>query len=195
MLDTVPRGVQLTEVIKPLGVKPSDVFLEYNADRTLALSGEVRVRHPPLPSAPSRDDTHGPQFWNMTENAKRVVKMHWADRDGKTCDKNVRALGHTPEMVTTALGGRRSAVWYNLPAGVKLDAVKGASKFWYTVNGVKHDQHGLGFPIQDSVMWSSSTCAVNETTARFDVAVRRVSYPVSTSRSADAGGGCRCAAT
>lgn len=153
MLDTVPRGVQLTEVIKPLGVKPSDVFLEYNADRTLTLSGEVR-------------------FWNMTENAKRVVQMHWADRDGATCDKNVRALGHTPEMVTTALGGRRSAVWYNLPAGVKLDAAKGASKFWYTVNGVKHDQHGLGFPLQDSVMWSASTCALNETTARFDVAVR-----------------------
>ncbi|EJD44732.1 hypothetical protein AURDEDRAFT_35480, partial [Auricularia subglabra TFB-10046 SS5] len=155
MLDTVPRGVQLTEVIKPLGVKPQDVALEYNLDGTLTLSGEVR-------------------FWNMTENAKRVVQMRWADREGKTADGNSSALGHTPEMVTTALGGKRTAVWYNVPAGVMLDAARGPSKFWYTADGVVHDQHGLGFPIQDAVMWSASTCAVSNDTVRSDLKPTRV---------------------
>lgn len=43
MIDTVPRGVKLTEVITPLLVKPDGVQLALNND-TLELSGEVRVR-------------------------------------------------------------------------------------------------------------------------------------------------------
>jgi hypothetical protein len=42
MLDTVPRGVQLTEVFTPLLVKPADVQLILAGDK-LKLSGEVRV--------------------------------------------------------------------------------------------------------------------------------------------------------
>jgi hypothetical protein len=44
MLDTVPRGVQLTDVITPLPVKPSNVELTLDGD-TLNLFGQVRVRH------------------------------------------------------------------------------------------------------------------------------------------------------
>lgn len=44
MIDTVPRGVKLTEVITPLLIKPDGVQLALNND-TLELSGEVRVRH------------------------------------------------------------------------------------------------------------------------------------------------------
>ena len=42
MLNTVPKGVQLTEVIEPLPVKPSNVGIILAGD-TLQLSGELRV--------------------------------------------------------------------------------------------------------------------------------------------------------
>jgi hypothetical protein len=45
MLDTVPKGVQLTDVITPLPVKPNSIKLIYDAaTETIAFSGEVRVR-------------------------------------------------------------------------------------------------------------------------------------------------------
>lgn len=44
MIDTVPKGVQLTDVIEPLIVKPQDAQLTYMGDGTLLLTGEVRVR-------------------------------------------------------------------------------------------------------------------------------------------------------
>jgi hypothetical protein len=43
MLDTVPSGVELTDVITPLPVKPSSVKLVMDGD-TLQLFGLVRVR-------------------------------------------------------------------------------------------------------------------------------------------------------
>ena len=44
MLDTVPKTVQLTEVIEPLPVKPQDISLTYMGDGTFHLTGQVRVR-------------------------------------------------------------------------------------------------------------------------------------------------------
>ena len=49
MIDTVPKGVELTEVIKPLPVKPSQVKLTYSKSGNITLSGEVRVRLLPYP--------------------------------------------------------------------------------------------------------------------------------------------------
>lgn len=43
MIDTVPRGVELTEVIEPVPVKPQSVHLVYMGDGTVRLQGEVRV--------------------------------------------------------------------------------------------------------------------------------------------------------
>lgn len=43
MLDTVPRGVQLSEVIEPLPVKPQGVYLLLLEDGSIQLNGEVRV--------------------------------------------------------------------------------------------------------------------------------------------------------
>jgi hypothetical protein len=43
MLNTVPAGVELSEVLEPIPVKPADVKLTYHPDGTVTLSGEVRV--------------------------------------------------------------------------------------------------------------------------------------------------------
>jgi hypothetical protein len=46
MVDTVPKGVKLTEVIEPLPVKPQEAQVVLLDDGTFALRGEVRVRVP-----------------------------------------------------------------------------------------------------------------------------------------------------
>lgn len=43
MIDTVPQGVKLTDVIEPLPVKPQSAALTYMNDGTLLLTGQVRV--------------------------------------------------------------------------------------------------------------------------------------------------------
>ena len=43
MLNTVPRGVQLTDVIDPLAIKPKNIALIYMGDGGLRLTGEIRV--------------------------------------------------------------------------------------------------------------------------------------------------------
>ena len=44
MLNTVPKEVTLTEVITPIAVKPGLVAATVNANGTLSIEGEVRVR-------------------------------------------------------------------------------------------------------------------------------------------------------
>jgi hypothetical protein len=44
MVDTVPKGVKLTEIIEPLPVKPQKAHIVVQNDGTFALRGEVRVR-------------------------------------------------------------------------------------------------------------------------------------------------------
>jgi hypothetical protein len=43
MVDTVPKGVVLTEVIEPLAVKPQGVQVMPMSDGSFTLRGEVRV--------------------------------------------------------------------------------------------------------------------------------------------------------
>ena len=43
MLNTVPRGVVLSEVITPIAVKPDHIETTVNSDGTMTISGEVRV--------------------------------------------------------------------------------------------------------------------------------------------------------
>ena len=43
MINTVPRDVQLTEVIKPLHTKPDFIDVKLNDDGSFFISGEIRV--------------------------------------------------------------------------------------------------------------------------------------------------------
>lgn len=51
MLNTVPRGVQLTDVIDPLAIKPQKIALIYMGDGGLRLTGEIRVCSPNISCA------------------------------------------------------------------------------------------------------------------------------------------------
>lgn len=43
MINTVPKEVQLTEVIKPIPTKPDFIKVKVNGDGTFFISGEIRV--------------------------------------------------------------------------------------------------------------------------------------------------------
>lgn len=45
MINTVPKEVQLTEVIDPIATKPDYIDIKVNEDGTLFIQGEVRVSH------------------------------------------------------------------------------------------------------------------------------------------------------
>ncbi|KAF8180537.1 heme peroxidase [Mycena galopus ATCC 62051] len=138
MLNTVPQGVELTEVINPLPVKPSDLSLILAGD-TLQFSGQVR-------------------FWNMTEDPNRAVVLLWEDHVGGT---NNATLNFT--TVTIGNGGRSTAAWYTFsPSGessfLSLDTVAGITSMSFAVDNIIEDQDGVGFAVQDDVVFSSSSC-------------------------------------
>ncbi|KAF7335774.1 hypothetical protein MVEN_02233300 [Mycena venus] len=128
MLDTVPSGVQLTKVITPLPVKPVDLLFILDGD-TLQFSGTVR-------------------FWNMTEDPDRIVRLLWDDHLGGTSNITLGA-GFTV--------AEQQAQRYSFPA-LSLDAIAGITSLRFTVDGKLEDQGGLGFPVQDDVVMSASSC-------------------------------------
>ncbi|KAJ7494262.1 heme peroxidase [Mycena galericulata] len=167
MLNTVPKGVHLTDVITPLPVKPTDVEIILDADNKLQLSGQVR-------------------FWNMTQQdaTRRKVQMLWKDH---VKGRHNVTLGLTG--ISSSSGGRHSAAWYTFNATVSstfllLDPAAGITNMQFIVDGVVEDQGGVGFAVQDAFAFSETSCvtAMNDTThfpsaGRFDVAIRNNANP------------------
>ncbi|KAJ7804117.1 heme peroxidase [Mycena olivaceomarginata] len=148
MLDTVPTGVQLTDVITALPVKPASVDLILNGD-ILQLSGFVRL-------------------WNMTEDPSRLVRMLWDDHAQGTGNTTMGFAG-----TSSATHGKHSAAWYGFN-DTCLDPAAGVKSLSFVVNGKLEDQGGLGFAVQDGYMLSATSCSMgnNPLTGRVDVAVR-----------------------
>ncbi|KAJ7901363.1 heme peroxidase [Mycena leptocephala] len=162
MIDTVPRGVKLTEVITPLLVKPDGVQLALNND-TLELSGEVRL-------------------WNATENASRTVRLLWNDRVRSTHNATLLA----GEVDTNF--GRTPTAWYVFSDAaadsvgfLAVDAKAGITNMHFVVDGKVEDQGGVGFAVDDRVVFSKTSCRTSSDTsspaARFDVGVRNGVHP------------------
>lgn len=105
----------------------------------------------------------------MTTDASRVVVMLWDDHAGVTQNTTLqpRRLG-----TSFAINSRYTAAWYGLDS-FTFDAIAGITKMRFTINGQLEDQGGIGFAMQDSVLFSQSSClfAPNPLSARIDVAV------------------------
>ncbi|KAJ7824147.1 heme peroxidase [Mycena leptocephala] len=155
MLDTVPNGVELTDVITPLPVKPSSVKLIMDGD-TLQLFGLVRL-------------------WNTTEDPTRTVRVLWHDHVGGTGNSISNFVS-----TSSSTGGKYTATWYGfnstifgITGPVLLDPVAGVTSLSFVVDGILEDQGGLGFAIQDGFMLSKTSCQGGApVTGRVDVAVR-----------------------
>ncbi|KAJ7239707.1 heme peroxidase [Mycena rebaudengoi] len=162
MLDTVPSGVQLTEVITPLPVKPQILSLVL-AGNELQFSGQVR-------------------FWNMTQDSNRAVRLLWEDHFSGSNNATLRFT-----RAISSSGARNTAVFYTFSTAdnisfVSLDAAAGITKMWFAVNDKVEDQNGHGFAVQDDVVFSASSCFhfdLNQgsTGGRFDIAVRNGVMP------------------
>ncbi|KAJ7838158.1 heme peroxidase [Mycena leptocephala] len=150
MVDTVPSGVQLTEVITPLPIKPANLQLILDGD-SMTFTADVRL-------------------WNTTAEESPVVLMLWDDHVGGTHNTTlaVRRAGSS-----AAILDRYEALWYGLDNFV-LDGVAGIKTMRFTVNGQFEDQGGIGFAVQDSVIFSQSSCLFSPSpvSARMDIAVR-----------------------
>ncbi|KAF7351702.1 Peroxidase [Mycena sanguinolenta] len=148
MLDTVPSGVTLSDVLTPLPVKPANVVLTMNGD-VLQMTGQLRL-------------------WNTSS---ATVSMLWTDHAGSTGTANLSFAG-----TGSATVGKYTSAWYrfNGTTGVSLDATAGVTSLSFLVNGALEDQGGVGFAVQDAFMYSATSCeyATMPATGRIDVAVR-----------------------
>ncbi|THH33252.1 hypothetical protein EUX98_g890 [Antrodiella citrinella] len=173
MLNSVPKGVTLTDVISPLPVKPFLMQLLHGNSSAVQLSGQVR-------------------FWNMQENPKRKVTLLWADKNGTSCSNCSLVLSHGQNQVSTFTPGNVSALWYSFmpptaaapSAAVTLDDTTPMAKVWFEVDEgdgskpVVQDQGGVGFALQDPrLMISNATCMGFPKTVVIAAAVQKGSNP------------------
>jgi hypothetical protein len=87
----------------------------------------------------------------------------------------------TSSGVSTAVGGRYSAAWYTFAPRpshaltfLSLDAIAGIKSLRFVVDGKLEDQGGVGFGVQDGVVFSETSCSISQDPQkwRLDVAVR-----------------------
>ncbi|KAI0718223.1 hypothetical protein C8T65DRAFT_737454 [Cerioporus squamosus] len=153
MIDTVPKDVQLTEVIESLPVKPQSVLLTYMGDGIIRLTGQVRIMW--ANRAGHTDPSHADVL--STNDDMLASALH----DGNFTSVWYN-IGPTGENFAT-----------------RVDAA-GLSKFWFEIDegdrsGIRtEDQNGVGFVLQDVVMLADSSCESFDTSSiTIDVAVRR----------------------
>jgi hypothetical protein len=113
------------------------------------------------------------QFWNVTEGANCTVHLLW--------DDHVRVTNNVTlpfSCLTPAVGGCYTAARYalktvNAPT-LSLSATAGITNMCFTVNSALEDQSGVGFTVEDKIVFSETSCIVSQDLfiARIDVAVR-----------------------
>ena len=167
MINTVPEGVQLSDVIKPLPVKVGAVQLSAH-NGTLNLKAMLRVSTPTF---------HSPEFrftWNplklATKNSKRKVTMFWENRTGEKCGNACSASVVSTNDTTTTLFQRAGMSPQKYRFNTPINVTSSVSKFWFEVdeNDGKepqiHNNGGTGYEIQqDRVLFvpELSTNALN----------------------------------
>ncbi|KAH7096162.1 putative L-ascorbate oxidase [Auriculariales sp. MPI-PUGE-AT-0066] len=172
MINIVPSGVQLTEIITPLTVKPRKVEVVHRGDGYLAFNGEVRL-------------------WNPAVNPARNMRVVVHHLNGTSIINTT----HTSDMIGSAAGGRYRSEWFswNIPGSQNVTAIPltettGAKGAHFEVQEspggewVVHDQQGLGFPIFDTAIFSETSCIIMRNLSipyqgKYRVAVRRDDPP------------------
>jgi hypothetical protein len=105
----------------------------------------------------------------MPENSQRIVKMFWADRLGKRSDAYQATLGHTVDQISNSIPGEsHTALWYSFnrttAENALVDPALGVFQIWFRVQErgttKTHNQGGVGFAIQDTLLLGHSSCWV-----------------------------------
>ncbi|KAI1386068.1 heme peroxidase [Hypoxylon trugodes] len=144
MINTVPKGVKLTDVIEPIPVRPNNLFITVNPNGTQTISGEVRILEDGVTSA------------------NRQVLIHLKSRDGKNISSN-------PVVATTQNGLQVVGYYKNLPSFTSytftttVPTTVGVSAFDVQLKDgntdITNTNGGGGFPFQDALITQAeSTC-------------------------------------
>ncbi|KAI0095735.1 heme peroxidase [Hypoxylon sp. NC0597] len=144
MLNTVPKDVQLTDIIQPIRIKPNNLFITVNANGTETISGEVRV------------------IEDGTTSSNREVLIHLKSRSGE-------AIPSSPIRAQTLDGMQVYAFYNNMPNftfysfTTTVPTAIGVSSFDVQIKDGDTDttstNGGQGFPIQDAlIVQQASTC-------------------------------------
>ncbi|KAJ7188844.1 heme peroxidase [Mycena filopes] len=164
MFDTVPRGVKLTEVITPLPIKPDNLKFDLALDgKTIGFTGQVR-------------------FWDLPENTTQKVRLLWDDRRKSTSSSKSSKPKNNATLILSGVspsGVRHTVGWYDTPI-LTLDAAAGITNMRFAVDGRVEDQGGVGFAVQDDLIWSRESCVYTNTSitsGRFTIAVRNTLSP------------------
>ncbi|KAL7907461.1 heme peroxidase [Trichoderma velutinum] len=138
MLNTVPRDVKLTDVIKPLEIKPRKLSVTVNDDKTLSVTGFIRVV----------DDL-------ISANGTQVI-IHLASRSGETLPA---AIGTTSRGLTASCGYPNcgpSYTYYRFNSTVSAE--QGVSSFTVEIidgstgKATVYNNGGGGFPVSDAIL-------------------------------------------
>ncbi|KAJ7145246.1 heme peroxidase [Mycena filopes] len=155
MIDTVPAGVTLTDVIEPIPNKVDSVQLSIGYD-ALLLSVSLRF---------------------LDSNDQRSVKLLWADKAGGCASNDCFTWSQNIRDVTTTLASRLGLSVHKYDFVAAINATTSISKFWFEVNegdgsAVKTlDNGGSGYVItQDRVLYvpHSSTAQTTVVAVRND---------------------------
>ncbi|KAK6988046.1 peroxidase [Favolaschia claudopus] len=135
MLDTVPKGVQLSEVITPLPVKPGRIEFKLDGD-VLQFTGNVRV------------------FLDLAEKSNRIALLLWSDHLGATHNSTL-----LPSLSSSINYPQGTATSYRFggedASGLSLDAAAGIVNMQFMLDGKLQTQQdagaGVDFAVQDAV--------------------------------------------
>ncbi|KAL0575767.1 hypothetical protein V5O48_006210 [Marasmius crinis-equi] len=140
MINTVPKGVQLTEVVEPIEYKVGQAWLFPGDEGAFRFVTSLRMLH---------------------KNPLRTVKLFWSDRQGSACPSPgcsaspSDTFGDSGTPMTNKAG--LSLSFYEFDT--KINMTSSISKFWFEVDEgdgsavARVDDDGAGFPIvQDAVL-------------------------------------------
>lgn len=151
MINTVPAGVELSDPIEAIDIKPYIIGLELQEDGTLEFSGRIRV---------------------LTSDG--------SERSGEELNVHLTYSGHessTEHLINTAAAvddeGSSQGLfgetfsWFEWNS--TIDAAEGISRFYVHVTTlstnetIRYDNGGDGYPINDNLLYQSSASCVART--------------------------------
>ncbi|KAH8894419.1 heme peroxidase [Thozetella sp. PMI_491] len=165
MLNTVPDGVVLGDIIQPILVKPRKLAVEIGTNGSMTVSGELRIADTILPKPDS------------------PVLLHLVPRSGEPCDTTqhcpvVRASKST--FVSQCIYPNCGPEWGFYSFSTLIPIEEGVSSFTVEIldsttgESVTYDNSGHGFPLSDtlqpqlsrsSVIFSNTSLTLNLTVA------------------------------
>ncbi|KAM0261106.1 hypothetical protein ACHAQJ_002367 [Trichoderma viride] len=145
MINTVPKGVTLTDPIQPIAVKPSKLFATINSNGTMTMSGSIRL------------------IGSVAANPNRTIRIHFRPRSGESCSNTNSCIisSNVPAFSSVhVLYGNPPLTFWVYQFSTVIPIAQGVSGFDVEVvdniNGVTNStlytNGGNGFPFDDTIV-------------------------------------------